>query len=76
MCANISKDVVDFNEKIVDVVLIPRLCNEFIMDLSGIIGYTFDSVIFFDGLISFLMVISLSLITILLWIFINSSVVF
>jgi len=46
MCANISEDVADFNEKIVDV-LIPRLCNAFIMDWSGIIGYTFDSVIIF-----------------------------
>jgi hypothetical protein len=46
------------------------------MTWSGIIGYTLDNMIFFDGLISFLIGIVLSFILIFEWLFTSSSVVF
>lgn len=64
------------------MVLILKPWNAFIMNWSGITRYTFESVIFFDGLISFHTVISLSMyiynftVDILLCFFINSSALF
>lgn len=71
-CANRFEDAIDFNDKIVDVVLIINSRFAFIINWFGIIGYTFDNIILLDRLISFRTAILWSFINILLWFFTNS----